>query len=609
MSAATLFFLRFTFACSVALISLVGGRAIAQVSPLVDVQVYENSTVFPGEFRYFMTARAADKAYLVANPHMGWTPLYSFSAFAVDSAPPGAVPVCRFYLPTLATHFYTAQPAECAQFKRDPLFLFEGNDFYATLPSTANAQTAACAASDAPVYRAYNEGARRNVSGNHIFGTDIGLASYLAINSGWRYEGVVMCLPKAPEFVKAVVVAGRASADPPFAWTHVEPAGMPIVQVLDPVSLTSKTYVDPIRGESDWQNKAGFDAIRGKAYLVRATTMHLRDYSATIPPTDSASLLVVDPIRNTENVIEIDVATGDARYLNVGGTYTEAHFNQRTRLLLLTGMDSFGVGQLTWFDPAKNIVVATQSLAVPAVHISLKFIGSLSCEYVVFTNTTRIHPMSAGDAYLYTATDIVSTGQFCVSAGRAIRAASDIEADISWTAVKSGNDIFAVRDGQRGRASELVRYSVSDLSLVESLTQAQPSVPPPLYDSGDYRILNFVASGGDLLAVLQKLYLTGDIRQDFGNYRYYVLRYRGDELVDMKGPLATTSNELWGGPKALIGQMTRSVPRRTAVPATELWTLTRSGQNPKSIVRADATTYQGIGEITLDVPGAQLHLQ
>jgi hypothetical protein len=90
----------------------------------------------------------------------------------------GGSTVCRFYgngainpatgsLYGPNSHFYTADPAECANLKAifDPnakSWKFESNDFATTVPSAG-----ACPGGSVAVYRAYNNGFSRGVDSNH----------------------------------------------------------------------------------------------------------------------------------------------------------------------------------------------------------------------------------------------------------------------------------------------------------------------------------------------------------------------------------------------------------------------------------------------------------
>ena len=117
----------------------------------------------------------------------------------------GPSQVCRFYGNTNInpatgaiygpnSHFYTADPAECASLKaaftpNAKSWKFESNDFL-----TTPALNGACPAGLVPVYRAYNNGFARGVDSNHRITSN--LAAYQqSVAAGWAAEGVVMCAP------------------------------------------------------------------------------------------------------------------------------------------------------------------------------------------------------------------------------------------------------------------------------------------------------------------------------------------------------------------------------------------------------------------------------
>lgn len=129
----------------------------------------------------------------------GWTrSVGSFIAWekAAD-APPGAVPVCRFFSARYTSHFYTADPFECdavvALFAED--WLLETREaFYIYRPDPV---TGACIAGTMPVYRVFG-GATR--SPNHRYVTDAALRDVM-VAQGWIAEGygpnaVIMCTPR-----------------------------------------------------------------------------------------------------------------------------------------------------------------------------------------------------------------------------------------------------------------------------------------------------------------------------------------------------------------------------------------------------------------------------
>jgi lysyl endopeptidase len=121
----------------------------------VVVEYYE-----PGLDEYFMTADANEISGLDAGVHPGWVRTgLRFLAYSDPSlAPPGVSPVCRFYiLPQYGTsHFYSADPVECAQtqVKFAGKWAFEtGTAFYIALPDTG---TGACPVNTHAVYRFLN---------------------------------------------------------------------------------------------------------------------------------------------------------------------------------------------------------------------------------------------------------------------------------------------------------------------------------------------------------------------------------------------------------------------------------------------------------------------
>jgi len=106
---------------------------------------------------YFMTANATEINDLDTGVHPGWvrTGLRFLVYTDAALAPPGATPVCRFYvLPQFGnSHFYSADPNECAQVQArfsGQWFDETPTAFYIALP---NKNTGACPASTHAVYR------------------------------------------------------------------------------------------------------------------------------------------------------------------------------------------------------------------------------------------------------------------------------------------------------------------------------------------------------------------------------------------------------------------------------------------------------------------------
>jgi len=166
--------------------------AVASVAPAGGVIEFYNTLLD----NFFITANSAE-VFAVdggsAGPGWGRTG----NAFKAG----GGAQVCRFYgsiSPGPNSHFYTIDPAECANLKAiqaatpasQPRWNFESLDFASTPASAGN-----CAPGTVPVYRAYNNGFARGVDSNHRITSNQG-AIQEVVNRGWNNEGVVMCAPQ-----------------------------------------------------------------------------------------------------------------------------------------------------------------------------------------------------------------------------------------------------------------------------------------------------------------------------------------------------------------------------------------------------------------------------
>src|SRR5205814_4854662 len=106
-------------------------RIDAPVSPVVAVEYFNVNLR-----HYFVTAGTAEQASIdTGGAGPGWQRTgNSFRVWVAETGVPvGAAAVCRFYgTPGRGpnSHFYTANPAECASVKRDPGWTYEGIAFY-----------------------------------------------------------------------------------------------------------------------------------------------------------------------------------------------------------------------------------------------------------------------------------------------------------------------------------------------------------------------------------------------------------------------------------------------------------------------------------------------
>ncbi|MEO8485247.1 MAG: S8 family serine peptidase [Betaproteobacteria bacterium] len=104
----------------------------------------------------------------------------------------GTEPVCRFFTVTFApksSHFYTADPVECAGVKLNPNWQYEKIAFHIRVPVAGE-----CTAGTLPVYRMYNNG--QTGAPNHRFTTDLALYQQFTTAQNWAPEGIAFCAPQ-----------------------------------------------------------------------------------------------------------------------------------------------------------------------------------------------------------------------------------------------------------------------------------------------------------------------------------------------------------------------------------------------------------------------------
>ena len=170
-----------------ALAALLSAFRAAALEPTATVIEFYNASLN----HYFITGFPEEAAMLdqgVVVP--GWTRTgVQWQAWASATDHPSAVPVCRFYGSSIGpnSHFYTADPAECAFVKQDAAWRFEAIAFYIDVPQDGN-----CGADTTPVYRSFAPGAGLTDM-NHRYLVDMTMHEHMAPSS--ILEGVVMCSP------------------------------------------------------------------------------------------------------------------------------------------------------------------------------------------------------------------------------------------------------------------------------------------------------------------------------------------------------------------------------------------------------------------------------
>jgi len=141
---------------------------------------------------YFMTAQPDEIANLDAGAYSGAFARTGEGFNAWDAQIAGTLPVCRFFTTAFApksSHFYTADPAECAGVKKNAAWQYEQIAFYIAVPTAG-----ACPAGTVPVYRMYNNG--QTGAPNHRFTTSLAIYQAFTTQQGWAGEGVRFCAPQ-----------------------------------------------------------------------------------------------------------------------------------------------------------------------------------------------------------------------------------------------------------------------------------------------------------------------------------------------------------------------------------------------------------------------------
>ena len=171
------------------------------IQPVIVASAPATTTVFAlfhvPTSTHFVTASESDRSALLAS---GWIVAESgFVAWpSAGPAPPAARPVCRFFFPAKATHFYTANESDCASLKRTAGFVDEGIAFRALVPYGGQ-----CGPGTRPVYRLFDP-ARVNHRYTLSVDTVAGMVTSTInqnfnelpdIPSSWRDEGIAFCSP------------------------------------------------------------------------------------------------------------------------------------------------------------------------------------------------------------------------------------------------------------------------------------------------------------------------------------------------------------------------------------------------------------------------------
>ena len=141
--------------------------------------------------KYFISANPADWALLDQYANIGWKRTgVTFSAYT-QGQDAAALPVCRFFAPAVASHFFSVNKSDCDTLAVTKGFVDEGIAWYA-LPSVRGA----CAADTTSLFRTFNNG--NTGPANHRYFTDYSFYQSYA-SKGYALEGLSMCLPQSTQ--------------------------------------------------------------------------------------------------------------------------------------------------------------------------------------------------------------------------------------------------------------------------------------------------------------------------------------------------------------------------------------------------------------------------
>jgi len=282
---------------------------------------------------YFLTPHLEEQDAIDRGAIKGWQRTgYSFLGYSTASV--GLSGVCRFYYTNYVvdSHFYTANPAECAKLISEKIWQLEEIGFFVRTPDAFGQ----CPATTQAINRLYNNG--QGGAPNHRYVSDAALIQQM-LDRGWIPEGPVFCAP----------VEASNSPTPPDPLP--EPAPLP--RAADPTNSLG-IYCPGATGtrlvRMDWPMPGTFervatDSLAGEAMVFvfdvpygvdpdnlyrlvgiyyRTQAQPLRRASLSATPCDfSASLGTVSYIESTQLIFPFMVGNGSTYVIRLepGKTY------------------------------------------------------------------------------------------------------------------------------------------------------------------------------------------------------------------------------------------------------------------------------------------------
>jgi hypothetical protein len=305
---------------------------VPKAGGLVEVVEFYNA----GLQHYFISGDPAEVAVLDGGAFGGaWKRTgNTFPAWDVNGAPANTVPVCRFFGTDQYradgsrigpnSHFYTADPSECAFVKTAwqsiagnglsyPAWTYEADAFAVVLPVAG-----ACPAGTQPLYRTYNDGARGDP--NHRYSLNAGQLQAMA---GWSFEGLVMCLPQGTAAVLPTTMGACGTSNCPAGTPLGNGAGL--VNIVVQIANTSVTPIDLVI-------PAGLTFVATPATVQNGVT--LERLQATIAPGTTRTF-----------VLAVFCANASRAPSNVGATYAPGPVTGNANLLDLASLAEGKLGE------------------------------------------------------------------------------------------------------------------------------------------------------------------------------------------------------------------------------------------------------------------------
>jgi glucose/arabinose dehydrogenase len=175
-----------------------GGGRVLRIGAPDDPQVVDAvEYYYAAGDRYFVTSLAGEIEALDAGVLTGWQRTgLGFRAWPAPRT--GSVPICRFWLPPpIGSHFFSADPAECARVQAQfPAFVLETDAAMHLAPPDPASGACPSPATQQPVYRVWNA----RIDTNHRYTTDPAVRDAMVaaggVAEGYGPDAVAMCAPR-----------------------------------------------------------------------------------------------------------------------------------------------------------------------------------------------------------------------------------------------------------------------------------------------------------------------------------------------------------------------------------------------------------------------------